>query len=147
MVERPSIFLSWKGFKLTESWPLDWRGCFGQRIKWDALSLSLSHIGLNFGLGLCKLHIWPSKLRGRGSSWPKVWTSGLAFEGFTIYSFQPIYLESPQGFGHLIPRPLNFDSHSVKRPLVFLLPFLVWDENELPSSLFWGPGGLVITKK
>jgi hypothetical protein len=35
MVERPSIFSS---LKLTTSWPLDWRGCFGQRINWDAPS-------------------------------------------------------------------------------------------------------------
>ncbi len=35
---------------LTTSWLLDWRGCFGQGIKWDA------PLGLNFGLGLWRLH-------------------------------------------------------------------------------------------
>jgi hypothetical protein len=48
-------------------------------------------------------------LRGRGSSWPKVWTLGLTFGGFTLYPaedsnsyilltmyFQPISLDSQQ---------------------------------------------------
>jgi hypothetical protein len=46
-VERPSIFFSSKNQKLTWSWPLDWRGCFEQRIKWDAPSF--------FGLWACPL--------------------------------------------------------------------------------------------
>jgi hypothetical protein len=52
---------------------LDWRGYFEQGIKWDA------PLGLDFGLGP-----WPSKSRGRGSSWRKTWTLGLAFRGFTL---------------------------------------------------------------
>jgi hypothetical protein len=57
---------------LTRSWPLDWRGYFEQGIKWDA--------PLAFGgFTLC-----PTKLRGCGSSWPKVWTLDLAFGGFTL---------------------------------------------------------------
>jgi hypothetical protein len=35
MVEKSS-FSSINDQKLTRSWPLDWRGCFGQAIKWDA---------------------------------------------------------------------------------------------------------------
>ena len=31
-------FFSFKNQPLTRSWPLDWRGCFGQGIKWDAPS-------------------------------------------------------------------------------------------------------------
>jgi hypothetical protein len=36
------------------------------------------------GLAFGGFTLWPSKLRGRGSSWPNVWTLGLAFEGFTL---------------------------------------------------------------
>jgi hypothetical protein len=35
---------------LTRSWPLDGRSCFGQGIKWDV------PLGLDFGLGLWRLH-------------------------------------------------------------------------------------------
>ena len=35
---------------LTRSWPLDWRGYFEQWIEWDA------RLGLDFGLGLWRLH-------------------------------------------------------------------------------------------
>jgi hypothetical protein len=73
-------FFSLKILSLTRSWPLDWRGCFEQGIKWHA------PLGLDFGLDLWRLHtsVWPSKLRGRGSSWPKIWTLGLTFGGFTL---------------------------------------------------------------
>jgi hypothetical protein len=50
MVKRPSVFFSLKNQSLTRSWPLDWRGCFEQGIKWDA------PLGLDFGLGLWRLH-------------------------------------------------------------------------------------------
>ena len=43
--EAVNVF-SIKNQSLTRSWPLDWRGCFGQGMKWDA------HLGLDFGLGL-----------------------------------------------------------------------------------------------
>ena len=38
MAGRPSFFLLIKIQSLTRSWPLDWKGCFGQGIKWDAPS-------------------------------------------------------------------------------------------------------------
>jgi len=39
MVKRSSIFFHKnKNRKLTRSWPLDWRDCFGHEIKWDAPS-------------------------------------------------------------------------------------------------------------
>jgi hypothetical protein len=50
MVERLSDFFSLKNQSLTRSWPLDWRGSFEQGIKWDA------PLGLDFGLGLWRLH-------------------------------------------------------------------------------------------
>jgi hypothetical protein len=50
MVERMSIFSALKNQSLTRSWPLAWRTYFGQGIKWDA------HVGLDFGLGLWRLH-------------------------------------------------------------------------------------------
>ena len=43
-------FFSLKIQSLARSWLLDWRGCFGQGIEWDA------PLGLDFGLGLWKLH-------------------------------------------------------------------------------------------
>jgi hypothetical protein len=49
MVERPSFFFI-KNHSLTKSWPLNWRGCFGQGIKWDA------PLGLDFELGFWKLN-------------------------------------------------------------------------------------------
>jgi hypothetical protein len=49
MVERLSIF-SLKNQSLTRSWPLNWRGFFGQGIKWDV------PLGSDFGLGLRRLH-------------------------------------------------------------------------------------------
>jgi hypothetical protein len=38
MVERPSLLSLKINNKLTRSWPLNWRGCFGQGRKWDAPS-------------------------------------------------------------------------------------------------------------
>jgi hypothetical protein len=69
--------------------------------------------------------LWPSKLRGRGSSWPKVMTLGLAFGGFTLCAtegstyyivlaiFNP-FLWPLNKFGHSIPQPFDLDCHSVK---------------------------------
>ena len=56
MVERPSGFFHEKNQPLTRSSfrrLLDWRGCFGQGIKWDA------PLDLDFGLGLQRLHTMP----------------------------------------------------------------------------------------
>ena len=50
MVEKPSVFFALKNQSLTRSWPLDWRCCFGQALKWD------TPLGLDFGLGLWELH-------------------------------------------------------------------------------------------
>jgi hypothetical protein len=36
------------------------------------------------GLAFGGFTLWLSELRGRGSSWPKVWTLDLAFGGFTL---------------------------------------------------------------
>ena len=74
MVERPSIFFI-KNQSLTRSWPLDWRGCFEQGIKWDA------PLGLDFGLGLWRLHTMPGRR-----------LQLLYFIGY----FQPISLDSQQ---------------------------------------------------
>jgi hypothetical protein len=93
-----------KNQSLTRRWPLDWRGCFGQGIKWDA------PLDLDFGLGLWRLHtIGVQAERLWKSSWPKVWTLDLSCGGFTLclakgsnsYSsmtmyFQPISLHSQQ---------------------------------------------------
>jgi hypothetical protein len=49
IIERPSVF-SKKNQSLERYWPLDWRGYFGQGIKWDAPS------GLDFGPSLWRLH-------------------------------------------------------------------------------------------
>jgi hypothetical protein len=43
-------FFSFKNQSLRTSWALDWRGCFEQGIEWDA------PLGVDFGLGLWKLH-------------------------------------------------------------------------------------------
>jgi hypothetical protein len=52
MVKRPSFFsfFSLKNHSLTRSWALDWRGYFKQGIKWH------SPLGLDFGIGLWRLH-------------------------------------------------------------------------------------------
>jgi hypothetical protein len=64
---------------LTRSWLLDWRDCFGQTNK-HGRSSGVCTLGLAFG----GFTLWPSKLRGSGSSWPKVWTLGLNFGGLTL---------------------------------------------------------------
>jgi hypothetical protein len=46
-------FFSLKIQSSTRSWPLDWRGYFEQGIKWHA------PLGLDFGLGLWRLHTMP----------------------------------------------------------------------------------------
>jgi hypothetical protein len=55
VVERLLVFFPIKNQLLTRFWLLDWRGCFGQGIKWDA------PLGLNFGLGLWRLHTMPGR--------------------------------------------------------------------------------------
>jgi hypothetical protein len=50
-----------------------------------------NRVGCSFefgvGLGLWRLHtkLQLFELRGRGSSWPRVWTLSLTFGGFTLY--------------------------------------------------------------
>jgi hypothetical protein len=76
---------------------------------WAENKVRRSFLLWTLGLGFGGFTLWPSKLEGRGSSWPKVWNLGLAFGGFTLcptegYNsyillaiyFQPISLESPQ---------------------------------------------------
>jgi hypothetical protein len=59
------FFFRRKKIKLTRSWPLDWRGCFGQGMKWDAPS----SFGLwTLGLAFRSFKLWPSKSRAHGSS-------------------------------------------------------------------------------
>jgi hypothetical protein len=48
-------FFSLKIQSLTRSWPLDWRGYFEQGTKWHA------PLGLDFGLGLWRLHTMPGQ--------------------------------------------------------------------------------------
>jgi hypothetical protein len=93
-------------------------------------------VACSFGFGLW---VWPLEAShyGRpsgeavGLSWPKVWSLDLAFEGFTLgpakgstyYIFTYTILLAhffglSTKFGHSIPRPLDLDGHSVKRPLV-----------------------------
>jgi hypothetical protein len=77
-------FFSWKNQSLARSSPLDWRGCFGQGIKWDI------PLGLDFGLYLWRLHTMPGRR--------------LHFLYFIDY-FQPISLDSQQS--------LETQSHSL----------------------------------
>jgi hypothetical protein len=136
MVKKPSIFFfHLKNQSLTRSWPLDWRGCFGPRIKWDAplgLNFGLDHWrlrtmavqverpwkfmakGLDFGLDLWKLHTMPSQR--------------LQFLYFVGYVFSAHFFGLSTKFGHLIPRPLDLDGHSVKRPL----KMIVWMHRQKP---------------
>jgi hypothetical protein len=111
-------FFSLNNKSLTRSWPLDWRGYVEQGIKWHA-PLSLDFAGFT---------LWLSKSRGRGSSWPKVWTLRLAFEGFTLclaegYAYYILLAISAHfsglstKFGHSIAQPLDLDGRSVNRPL------------------------------
>jgi hypothetical protein len=83
---------------LTRSWPLDWRGCFGQGIKWDA------PLGVDFDLGLWRLHIMPGRR--------------LHFLYFIGYTFSAHFFGLSTKCGHSIPWPLDFNGHSVKRPQV-----------------------------
>jgi hypothetical protein len=57
--------------------------------------------GLDFGLGLWRLHTMPGRR-----------LQELYFIGY----FQPFFFGLSTKFGHSIPRPLDFDGHSVKRP-------------------------------
>jgi hypothetical protein len=68
-------FFLLKNQSLTRSSLLDWRGCFGQGIKWDA------PLNLDFGLGLWGLHTMSSRRLHL-----------LYFIGY----FLPIYLDSQQ---------------------------------------------------
>ena len=51
-------FFPLKNQSLARSWPLNWRGCFGQGIKWDA------PLGLDFGLDLWRLHTMAVQVEG-----------------------------------------------------------------------------------
>jgi hypothetical protein len=117
-------FFSQSKMKLTRSWPLDRRGCFGQRIKWDAC--------FSFGLWAWPLeasHYGHPSQEAMGVHGQKVWTlefglwrlhivSGwrLQFLYFVGYVFAAHFFGLSTKFGHSIMRPLNLDSHSVKRP-------------------------------
>jgi hypothetical protein len=83
------------------------------------LDFGLWTLGLAFG----GFTLWPSKSRGPGNSWPKNWTLDLTFGSFTLhltidYLFSAHFFRLSTKFGHSIPRPLNLDCHSVKRPKV-----------------------------
>jgi hypothetical protein len=87
-------FFSWKYKKLTRSWPLDWRGCFGQGLKWDALSF--------FGL-------WAWPCRASHYAWPKA----------PIVIFYWLFSAHFFGLNKVWPlnrMPLNLDGHNVKWP-------------------------------
>jgi hypothetical protein len=71
MVKSPLVFFIKKSKTLTISWPLDWRGCFGQGVKWEA--------PLSFGLW--RLHTIPG------------WRLQILYY---INYFQPISLDSQQ---------------------------------------------------
>jgi hypothetical protein len=58
MVERPSVPFHKKNLPLTRSWPLDWRDYFEQGIKCHA------PLGLDFGLGLWRLHTMAVQVEG-----------------------------------------------------------------------------------
>jgi hypothetical protein len=124
----PVGFFSLKNQPLTRYWPLDWRDYFEQGMKWHApLSLDFGldlwrlHTiavqvqrpwefmakGLDFGHGLWKLHTLPSRR-----------LHSLYFIG---YVFSTHFFGLSTKFGHSIPRPLNLDGHSVKRPLLNLI--------------------------
>jgi hypothetical protein len=83
-------------FFLARYWLLDCRGCFGQEIKWDALS--------SFG-------IWPWPLEASHYAQPK------APIPIFYWLFSSHFFGLPIKFGHSILWPLNLDSHSVKQPL------------------------------
>jgi hypothetical protein len=59
--------------------------------------------GLDFGLGLWRLHTMPSRR--------------LHLLHCIGYEFSAHFFGLSTKFGHSIPRPLDLDSHSVKRPL------------------------------
>jgi hypothetical protein len=88
-------FFSFKNQQLTRSWPLDWRGYFEQGIKWDA------PLGSDFGL-------W--SFEASHYAWPKA--------PLTIFYwlFSARFFGLLTKFGHSIPRPLDLDGHSMKRP-------------------------------
>ena len=77
-------------------WLLDWKSCFGQRVKCEA------PLGLNFGLGRWRLHIMPSR----------------RLQSYILLAiFNPLFGLSTK-FGRSIPRLLDLDSHSVKAALI-----------------------------
>jgi hypothetical protein len=96
------VFFHLKNQSLTRYWPLDWRVCFEHRMNWEAPS------GLDFGLGLWRLHImvvqverpWEFMAKGLDFGlglWRLHTMSGcmlhlLYFIGY----FQPISLDSQQ---------------------------------------------------
>ena len=120
---RGSRFFSLKNQSLTWSWPLDWSGCFGEGIKWDALSFF-------------KLWAWPLEAShydrlsqaAVGVHDPKVWTLDLIFGSFTLYPTEGSnsytlttifahFFGLSTKFSRSIPRPLDLDGHSVTWPL------------------------------
>jgi hypothetical protein len=122
MVKRPPVFISLKNQSLTRSWPLDWRGCFEQGIKWNAPS--------SFGLWA-----WPLEASHYGRpSWEAGGVHGQRF-GVQAWPLEASHYASPKApipifhwlfsshsfglatkFGHSIPWPLDLGAHSVKQP-------------------------------
>jgi hypothetical protein len=162
---------------LTRYWPLDWRSCFGQQIKWDAPSffglwtwlLEASHYGHPSreakGVHGHKFGLWAytlPTLDGVGHQWTEGTSTGcnqwltlakialkmphagrscslvvntsrcgeginlrrlhtmlgqrLQFLYFISYVFPAHFFGLSTKVGHSLPRPLDLDGHSVKRP-------------------------------
>jgi hypothetical protein len=124
MVERPSKFFIKKNQSLARSWPLDWRGCFGQGIKWDA------PLGLDFGLGLWKLRTMTVQVKNMWEFMGNGFDIGLGLWRLHtlpgrrlrfLYCIGCVFSAHFFGLstkcGHSIPWPLDFDNHnSVKQP-------------------------------
>jgi hypothetical protein len=123
MVKRQSVFFLKKNKSLTRSWPLDWRGYFEQGIKWDA------PLGLDFGLGIWKLHTMAVQVEKPWEFMAKGLDIGLTLwkashyaqlkAPLTIsygYVFSAHFFGLSTKFGHSTPRPLDLDGHSVNRP-------------------------------
>jgi hypothetical protein len=73
MVERPlNFFIKIKTNKIVA---IRLEGLFRAGNKMGCSLLSLDFEGFT---------LWPSKSQDRGRSWPRVWTLGLAFRGFTL---------------------------------------------------------------
>jgi hypothetical protein len=94
-----------------------------ERLFWAMNKLGCSFFFWTLGLAFGGFTLWPSKSRGCGSSWPKVWTLGLGFRRLHIvpgqrlpllyfigYLFSTHFFGLSTKFGHSIPRPLNSDT-------------------------------------